>query len=98
MKLFISILLIVTSSNLKANFITIKHHFHKEEALKIKEIFIEKYNIPFHWIKIEEDKDECVLNKKSKILDMCINKEGELIELSKNEKQINALSILNNRG
>lgn len=99
MKLLISLFVLTFSVITKAAFITIYHQDNYSEATKLQNVFLEKYEIPHNWIGIKGlDNSRCHYDKKSEILDLCLNDKGELIELSRNQKQINALKILRKRG
>lgn len=99
MKWFISLFCSLILFEAKASFITIYYYDQVENAEAIKKIFLKKYQIPSYWVRTQRlNQDECEVNKSSEIIDLCIDNKGELLELSRNQKQINALKILRKRG
>lgn len=81
-KLLILILLITNITQLQASVITIYHHDNSDNARTVARIFQKKYSIPSGLIKIVKSVD-CV-ELSATLLEMCINKKGELITLSSN--------------
>ncbi len=81
MKFIFSFIVVIYSSSALASMIFIyhapKHHW---EAKQVRGIFQNKYNIPAEIIHIRE-KAECK-QQDSRFLELCINRKGELIQLS----------------
>lgn len=82
MKLFINFLLLT--------FIVIRTDGNEMEAKLLKEAFLNAYELPESWFLITNLND----SRRGKILDIKLNKKGEPVEFSKNDKQIIALKIL----
>lgn len=99
MKWFISLFCSLVFFQAEASFITIYYYNRPENAEEVRKIFLSKYQIPSYWIKTQKlNQKKCELNNNSEIVDLCIDEKGELLELSRNQKQINALKILRKRG
>ena len=90
MKFVISFFLLLSMQSALANLIVIRANEYGHEAYLLKEAFQALYEIPEDWFLITSSDD----TRTGKILDISLNKKGELIEFSKNHKQIIALKIL----
>jgi hypothetical protein len=89
MKLFFSLLLV--STNAFSSMILIGHNNQESNAIKIKDYFISEYRIPKELILIK--RSECLEEVDRRYLQLCVNKKGELIQLSSNiDFQIKSLS------
>lgn len=92
MKLFFSLLFISTHS--LASMIIIQHENREFEALRVKEYFMHEYQIPKSLIRVQQR--SCNKSIDNRFLHLCVNKKGELLQLSSNiDFQIKSLSTFN---
>jgi hypothetical protein len=68
--------------------IMIKHEKQIERAQVVEELLTTNWNIPENLIEIETTED-CLKEKSSKKLELCIKKNGDLLVVSVNRKFIN---------
>jgi hypothetical protein len=83
---FITSLLFLWSIQAHALIIIKAHKAHQAEI--VADIFRDKYHIPNELIEIQTSNEQCRSSDKKIVLDLCINKKGELLLLSLDMKML----------
>jgi hypothetical protein len=88
MKLFFSLLLFPMLNSASAKSIRIFYHYNSDEAVIVKNLFLQKYNIPEKLISLEYQEKACHKQLPSQVLDICIDDLGEMKVLAYNKEII----------
>jgi hypothetical protein len=88
MKLFFSTFVLVLGLNVQAKSIRIFYHHNTDEAVYVKNLFLQKYKIPEKLVTLEYQENACEILDKNQVLDICIDDLGEMKVLTYNKEII----------